>query len=99
MSRPRMSQDEAFWRIVKDLNWKLDDGRAGPPPPGDPEFSHGGKGSPMLPSLPVWATHLIVFVLGGLSLAVLLVQPLLLPAIALWTVGVAGAVTFLRRRA
>ena len=61
----RQHQDQAFWHIVQDLHWRLDDGSGGPPPPGESEFDHGGGGGVW----PVWATHVIAFLLGGLTWA------------------------------
>ena len=95
MSRPRMSQDQAFWRIVQDLSWKLDDGRSGPPPAAEPEFTHGGR-PPR--TVPTWTTHVIAFVLGALCWALALVAPTLLATAAAWAVGCVGVVIFLRRR-
>ncbi len=99
MSRSRMSQDEAFWRMVKGLNWKLDDGRSGPPPPGDPEFSHGVRRTRALPpSWTTWASHAVAYLFGGVSHAVTLAEPALLPAVAMSGVGSIGLFAYLHRR-
>ena len=98
MSRPRMSHDQAFWRIVKDLNWKLDDGRSGPPPPGDPEFIHGASAARARPLLSRSATHVAAFLLGALCWGVATVEPVLLAAFVLWGVGCAGVLAYARRK-
>ena len=92
MQGTRTRQDQAFWHIVKDLHWRLDDGSGGTPPPHEPEFDHGGGGSVW----PKWATHLIAFLLGGLTWGSLLVAPPLLPVVAL--VAVVAFVAFAARR-
>jgi hypothetical protein len=91
-TRTRTRRDAAFWQIVKDLHWRLDDGSAGPPPPAKPEFYKGGGGS----AWPRWATHVIAFLLGGLTWGSLLLAPPLLPLLAL--IGVVGLVALAARR-
>jgi len=88
----RTRQDQQFWHIVKDLHWKLDDGSGGPPPPGEQEFDHGGGGGVW----PTWATHMIAFLLGGLTWGSLLLAPPALPVIAL--ISVVAFVGFAARR-
>jgi hypothetical protein len=88
----RTRQDQAFWHIVKDLHWRLDDGSGGPPPPSEPEFDHGGGGGVW----PKWATHVIAFLLGGLTWGSLLLAPPLLPVVAL--IGVVTFVGFAAKR-
>ncbi len=82
---PRSRKQDTFWEIVGDLRFRLDDGRRGDIPPHEPEFDHGGETS----VTPVWATHVIAFVLGGLVWGALLVAP---PALAV--LALAGLVTF-----
>jgi hypothetical protein len=77
--KTRTRRDEAFWEVVQDLNWRLDDGSGGPPPPSQDEFDHGGGGGVW----PKWATHLIAFLLGGLTWGILLMAPPLLPVVVL----------------
>jgi hypothetical protein len=93
MARTRTRRDEAFWEVVQDLHWKLDDGSGGGshPPPED-EFDHGGGGSVW----PKWATHLIAFLLGGLTWGVLLIAPPLLPVVVL--IALVAFTTFAVRR-
>ena len=98
MQRPKMSHDQAFWRIVKDLNWKLDDGRTGPPPPGDPEFVHGASAVRIKPLLSRFTTHFIAFALGVLTWGVATLEPLLVVALALWATGCAGVIAYARRK-
>lgn len=93
--RPRMSQDETFWRIVKDLDWKLDDGRGRQAAVAEPEFNHGAR-PPM--TVPAWTTLLLAFLFGALSLGMFLVAPALLATLALWTVGCLGVLSLFRRR-
>jgi hypothetical protein len=89
----RTRRDEAFWEVVSDLHWKLDDGSGGGshPPPED-EFDHGGGGGVW----PKWATHLIAFLLGGLTWGTLLLAPPLLPVVVL--IALVGFITFAVRR-
>ncbi len=94
MRKAKTRQDQAFWEIVDGLQWKLDDGGGGRPPPQEPEFDHGGGGGG---AWPVWATHVIAFLLGGLTWGILLVAPPILPVVAL--VGLVALVwTGARRR-
>ena len=79
MQVTRSRQDEKFFSIVQDLHWRLDDGSGGPPPPSEPEFDHGGGGGVW----PRWATHVIAFLLGGLTWGSLLLAPPMLPVVAL----------------
>ena len=67
------------------MQWRLDDGGRGGKPPQEPEFDHGGGGSVW----PRWATHVIAFMLGGLTWGALLIAPPLVPVVML-----AGLVTF-----
>jgi len=93
VSLTRTRRDTAFWEIVKDMHWRLDDGSGGPPPPAKPEFHKGGGGG----AWPKWATHMIAFLLGGLVWGSLLLAPPMLPLLVL--VGVVGlAATAARRR-
>lgn len=92
MALTRTRRDSAFFEIVKDLHWRLDDGNGGPPPPSKPEFYRGGGGG----AWPRWATHLIAFLLGGLTWGALLLSPPLLPVIAL--VAVVGLTALAARR-
>lgn len=92
MPLTRTRRDTAFWEIVKDLHWRLDDGSGGSPPPGKPEFSKGGGGG----AWPRWATHVIAFLLGGLTWGALLVAPPMLPLVAL--LGLVAVVGFAARR-
>ena len=92
MQTTRTRQDQAFWHIVKDLHWRLDDGSGGPPPPEEPEFDHGGGGGVW----PKWATHMIAFLLGGLTWGSLLLAPPMLPVVAL--IGVVAFVGFAAKR-
>jgi hypothetical protein len=42
----RTRQDQAFWQIVKDLEWRLEDSGGDPPkPPDEPEFDRGARAS------------------------------------------------------
>lgn len=93
MPLTRNRQDAAFWEVVKDLHWRLDDGSGGPPPPGGPEFYKGGGGG----AWPRWATHLIAFLLGGLTWGALLVAPPMLPLVALVAIVGLAAVAIRRR--
>ena len=88
----RTRHDKAFFDIVKDLHWRLDDGSGGPPPPAKPEFYKGGGGG----AWPKWATHLIAFLLGGITWGSLVLAPPVLPVLAL--VGLIGLVGFAVRR-
>ncbi len=92
MQATRTRQDEKFYSIVKDLHWRLDDGSGGTPPPAEPEFDHGGGGGVW----PRWATHVIAFLLGGLTWGSLLLAPPLLPVVAL--IGVVGLVGLAARK-
>jgi hypothetical protein len=89
----RTRRDVQFWQIVQDLHWRLDDGSGGPPPPSKPEFDHGGGGGVW----PKWATHVIAFLLGGLTWGSLLVAPPLLPVLALMTLLVFVGIAVRRR--
>lgn len=80
MAFPRTKKQDTFWQIVGEMEWKLDDGRGGNPPPDEPEFDHSGGGGSVWPK---WATHVIAFMLGGLTWGALLLAPPLLPAVAL----------------
>jgi hypothetical protein len=73
----RMRHDQQFWQIVKDLRWKLEDGSAGTVPAAEPEFGFGEARR----RLPGWLTHLVVFVLGAVSCATLLMAPAVLPIV------------------
>jgi hypothetical protein len=88
----RTRRDAAFWEIVEDLHWRLDDGSGGPPPPAKPKFDKGGGGG----AWPVWATHLIAFLLGGITWGTLVIAPPMAPIVAL--VGLLGFVAFAVRR-
>jgi hypothetical protein len=68
MSRASMRQDKEFWQIVKDMQWKLDDGRSGHLPTGEPEFDYGARRI----ALPAWATHAAAFLLGSTAVGFLL---------------------------
>ena len=92
MALTRTRRDTEFFEIVKNLHWRLDDGSGGPPPPGKPEFSKGGGGG----AWPKWATHVIAFLLGGLTWGALLVAPPMLPLVAL--LGLVVLVGFAARR-
>ncbi len=92
MQVTRTRQDEKFFSIVQDLHWRLDDGSGGPPPPSEPEFDHGGGGGVW----PRWATHVIAFLLGGLTWGSLLLAPPLLPVVAL--IGVVSFVGLAARK-
>ena len=72
MSRSSMRQDKEFWQIVKDMQWKLDDGRTGQFPPGEPEFQHGSRRRHAIPALPAWTTHTVAFLLGSTVVGFLL---------------------------
>jgi hypothetical protein len=76
MSRQRMRQDQQFWHIVKDLRWKLEDNANGMFPSGEPEFGYGVRNRS---GLPRWASHVVAFLLGGLTFALALVHPVLVP--------------------
>lgn len=89
----RTRGDTQFWEVVQGLHWRLDDGSGGPPPPAKPEFDHGGNGGVW----PKWATHVIAFLLGGMTWGSLLLAPPLLPVLAL-TVLVAFVAVAVRRR-
>ena len=92
MPLTRTRRDAAFWEVVQDMHWRLDDGSGGPPPPASPEFDKGGGGS----AWPAWATHLIAFLLGGLTWGTLLIAPPAAPVVAL--IGLIGFVTVAVRR-
>jgi hypothetical protein len=92
-SRTATKQDQ-FWQVVGDLEWKLDDGKGGGHPPDEPEFDHSGGGGGVWPR---WATHVIAFLLGGLTWGSLLLAPIFLPVIALGAVIAFVAVAFKRR--
>jgi hypothetical protein len=68
MSRSSMRQDKEFWQIVKDMQWKLDDGRTGHMPVGEPEFGYGSR----VGRLPAWTTHAVAFLLGSTVVGFLL---------------------------
>jgi hypothetical protein len=89
----RTRQDHAFWLIVKDLHWKLDDGSGGGTPPDEPDFDHSGGGGGVWPK---WATHVIAFLLGGLTWGALLVAPPLVPLMVLLVI--VTVVAFAARR-
>lgn len=91
MPLTRTKQDTAFWQIVKDLEWRLDDG-GDPPPPADLEGSGGGGGG----SWPRWATHLIAFLLGGIVWGTLLYAPPAFPPVVL--AGLVGLIAVAIRR-
>ena len=93
MAFTRTRRDTEFFEIVKNLHWRLDDGSGGPPPPSEPEFYKGDGGG----AWPKWATHMIAFLLGGVTWGVLLVAPPLLPLVALIGI-VALAALAVRRR-
>ena len=66
----RAKQDQAFWSIVQDLRWRLDDRAAGTFSQHEPEFEYGaGAGVRPQLSIPSWATHAVVFALGGIAIA------------------------------
>ena len=92
MSRSRMQQDEVFWKIVKDLQWKLDDGSGGMPPE-EPEFNHGGGGGSG--SLR-WTLLLGSFMVGCLTSLLLLVAPPFVPV--LFVAATVALATFALRR-
>lgn len=92
MPLTRSQQDVRFWQVVRGLEWRLDDGSGGPPPPTDPGFDRGGGGG----AWPTWATHVIAFLLGGLTWGSLLLAPPLLPVLAL--AGLVGLVAVAVRR-
>lgn len=92
MPLTRTRRDSAFFEIVKDLHWRLDDGSGGPPPPSEPEFDKGGGGG----AWPKWATHMIAFLLGGLTWGALLIAPPLLPLVVL--IGIVGLTALAVRR-
>jgi hypothetical protein len=90
-----MRQDQQFWHIVKDLRWKLDDRNNGGIPSGEPEFGYGGR---RRIAVPLWATHIVSFLLGGIGFGLSLVAPALMPLAAV--AGILGFVllrTRLRR--
>lgn len=93
MPSTRTRQDAAFWEITKDLTWRLDDSGGGHPPIEGDEFYKGGGGG----AWPKWATHLIAFLLGGLTWGTLLIAPPALPVVALGTLLVFVAVAVRRR--
>jgi hypothetical protein len=78
--------------VVENLQWRLDDGSGGSLPPSEPEFDHGGGGSVW----PRWATHVIAFLLGGMTWGSLLIAPPLVPVVAL--IGLVGAVGLAAKR-
>jgi len=88
----RSQQDQAFWEVVRDLHWRLDDGSRGGAPPSEDEFSHGGGRG----AWPTWATHVVAFLLGGLAWGALLFAPPLMPVAAI--VAIVTFVTFAVRR-
>lgn len=88
----RSREDQKFWSVVQDLHWRLDDGSGGSPPPAEDEFDHGGGGG----AWPTWATHLIAFLLGGLTWGTLLLAPVAFPVAAL--IALVVFVTFAVRR-
>ncbi len=87
------TKKDPFWQVVGDLEWRLDDGKSGGTPPEEPEFDHSGGGGSTWPR---WATHVIAFLLGGLTWGALLLAPMFLPVIALGVV--IGLVTVAYRR-
>jgi len=76
------------------MEWKLDDGRGGGEPPEEAEFDHSGGGGGVWP---IWATHVIAFMLGGLAWGALLLSPPLLPIVALATLIAFVAFAYRRR--
>ncbi|MDQ4131300.1 MAG: hypothetical protein M3133_10010 [Actinomycetota bacterium] len=68
-----------FDELTKNLHWRLDDSGGGPPPPAQPDFYKGGGGG----AWPLWATHVMAFLAGGLTWGALLLAPLALPVVAL----------------
>jgi hypothetical protein len=82
VGRANTGQDEQFWNVVRDLKWKLDDGKGGPPPD-EPEFHHGRRRFRRPRILPVWVSHAVAFVFGGAIVAAGLSTPILVPVVAL----------------
>ncbi len=92
MAVTRTRQYTEFWQIVKDLEWKLDDGGSGPPLADAGGLGGGGSGA-----WPRWATHLIAFLLGGVAWGTLLFAPPAFPPVVL--AGLVGLIaTAIRRR-
>lgn len=88
----RSRRDAEFFSIVQDLHWRLDDGSGGSPPPAKPEFDKGPGGS----AWPAWATHLIAFLLGGITWGTLVVSPAVTPIFA--GIGLVGFVVMAVKR-
>ena len=94
MGRANTGQDQQFWDVVKDLKWKLDDGKGGPPPD-EPEFHHGRRRWRAPRILPFWVVQAVAFVFGGAIVGVALTQPVLVPVVALLGLVVMTGVQFL----
>lgn len=93
MGRANTGQDQQFWDVVKDLKWKLDDGKGGPLPD-EPEFHHGRRrwrGPRILPS---WVAQVIAFVFGGAIVGAALTEPVLVSVVALLGLVVMTGVQF-----
>ena len=95
MGFSRTKKQDPFWDIVGEMEWKLDDGRGGTRPPDEPEFDHSGGGGRSV--WPRWATHVIAFLLGGLTFGALLVAPPFVPVVALGALIGVIAVAYRRR--
>ena len=95
MGFPRANKQDTFWQIVGDMQWKLDDGSRGPTPPEEPEFDHSGGGG----GVSRWATHVIAFLLGGVTCAILVMAPHLIPELAIGAFAGLVTYTYLRRKA
>jgi len=90
---PKAARDTRFWDIVGELHWVLDDGDGGSPPAHDRGYGdRPGRGA-----WPMWATHLIAFLLGGVTWGALLLAPPIAPVLVL--AGIIGfvAVAVVRR--
>jgi hypothetical protein len=66
-----MRQDQQFWAIVQNLQWRLHEG-ASVYPTGEPEFFHVVTRGRRRPNIRVWSTHLFAFGLGVFALGLAL---------------------------
>lgn len=87
MSISRTNHRVGAWRVVERPD-QAGDG----PPPDDPASDDGGGRDPR----PLWTTHLLAFLCGGMAFGALLVLPIAVPVVAFAAVTVFAAYSLRR---